>query len=792
MKQPERWPRLAQRLRAFGGGGLALRIVAMSLLLLLALQAAAWFVVRSSIDKNARGALTQELAVGERIWRRLLEQRVQTLTQGATLLAADFGLLSSLIDGDQATVRSALDNAGSRMGAAVTALLDRQLVPTAVGERADPNADAALRQVAQDLARQASVLVAVAGRPYQFVRVPMRGAGAAGSVAMGFALDQALLQDMRSLSGLHVVLAHQSDAGLSVMLSTLEGSIGLSAASRSIDINGEEFLVRRIALTPGMSVLLLHSVDSVMAPYRQLRELLGAIALIGLVLFALGSLATARRVTTPLQRLVGASEHLGRGDYTVALRDTDRADEIGELARAFDHMRHNIATHASEIRTLAFNDRLTGMPNRAHFREAVQHAIDTAGPGAGVAVVMLDLDRFKHVNDVLGYATGDRLLKAVTLRLTQDVVRQGDLVARLGGDEFALLLPATDMANALAVAGRIARSFEQPLTLDDQTVDLSAGVGIAHFPEHASDADTLMSRAEVAMYAAKRRLDVAVVYDPAIDLASAQTLSLLSELRRAVELGELRLFLQPKLRLSDQRLVGAEALVRWQHPTRGLVPPLEFIPFAEQTGFVRKLTLWAFEEAAQMWTKLQAGGPFRIAINLSTRDLMDLELPAKLGAILERHAAPAAGFCLEITESAIMDDPERAALTLDALSQRGFRLSIDDFGTGYSSLAYLKRLPVDELKIDKSFVMSMTHDSDDAQIVRSTIELAHNLQLSVVAEGVENAQVLAQLRALRCDEAQGYHFSRPVALAAFEVWMQRWSDQTLEAADTRIARLMPV
>jgi EAL domain-containing protein (putative c-di-GMP-specific phosphodiesterase class I) len=285
----------------------------------------------------------------------------------------------------------------------------------------------------------------------------------------------------------------------------------------------------------------------------------------------------------------------------------------------------------------------------------------------------------------------------------------------------------------------------------------------------------LLSRAEVAMYAAKRRTQGPLMYDASFDAASTQTLSLLTELRQAVERGELRLYLQPKLSLDSGRVSGAEALVRWAHPQRGLVPPMDFIPFAEQTGFIRVLTMWVFEEAARHWLALQAEGlALTISVNLSTRDLLDPDLPQKFDALLVKHSVPAEAYCLEITESAIMDDPARALATLNRLSGLGFKLSIDDFGTGYSSLAYLKRLPVDELKIDKSFVMSMEKDLDDAKIVRSTIDLAHNLGLRVVAEGVENAKAWDMLRELECDEAQGYHMGKPMPATEFIVWSAAW------------------
>jgi diguanylate cyclase (GGDEF)-like protein len=534
-------------------------------------------------------------------------------------------------------------------------------------------------------------------------------------------------------------------------------------------------------------VLLLRSVSGAVAPFLDMQKWLLAVTLAGVAVFAIGSVVFARRITTPLRALAVASERLGRGDYTQALQASGRRDEIGALATAYDHMRVNIAAHASEIRQLAYWDRLTGLPNRAQFRDAVQAAIAAGVPdGAPLAVLMLDLDRFKHVNDVLGYRFGDALLKAVAERIAGQAVRTGDLVARLSGDEFALLLPGADAERALAVAERIAGVFELPLLLEDQTVDVSAGIGIACWPAHAKDADALLSRAEVAMYAAKRKTAAALVYDPAIDAGSAQTLSLLSELRRALENDELRLFLQPKIALASGALVGAEALVRWQHPTRGMVPPMQFIPFAEQTGFVRLLTLWMFEAAARESAALAALGVQRVAVNLSTRDLLDADLPHKLDAILRRHKVSARAFCLEITESAIMDEPQRAQATLNALSAAGFKLSIDDFGTGYSSLAYLKRLPVDELKIDKSFVMAMETDAEDAKIVRSTIDLAHNLGLSVVAEGVENAAVMAQLRALDCDEAQGYHMSRPLPAAELAAFARRWAARAGEAASVAL------
>ncbi len=779
---------------------LSSRIVGVSLALLLLVQAAGFVATNISVDRNARQALAAELVIGERIWLRLLDQKSTALVQGARVLAADFGFRTAVAPGgDAETLASALENLGERIGAGITAWVD---VGGSVRALHDSDGGLGEPEVIARVARQLATgqgdrkVGEVQGRPVQFVAVPVRAPVLMGWVVMGFPVDQAMVDDMQALSGLQVALVSRPAApGAAPRLMAATAGAGQDAAAllqpgSTARVGAETLLVRRVPLVAaadpaaqaGAEVVLMRSIDEAVGAYGQLRLVLAGITLAGVLVFAFGSVITARKITTPIGSLVRASQHLGRGDYARAIHGTERADEVGDLARAFDQMRGNLAEHQSEIRQLAYWDRLTGLPNRAQFRDAVVAAIAaaqaqaTAGAApAPVAVVMLDLDRFKHVNDVLGYAFGDRLLQAVAQRLAQQAVREGDLVARFSGDEFALLLPGSTAAQALAVAERIAGAFEQPITLEDHTVDLAAGFGVACFPDHAGEVDALLSRAEVAMYSAKSKTASALVYHPGIDAGSAQTLSLLSELRQAVEQQQLRLFLQPKIALASGRMLGAEALVRWQHPQRGLVPPMQFIPFAEQTGFVRQLTLWVFEETARQWPLLRGLGLQRVSVNLSTRDLLDQELLAKLESRLRRHGVPAQAFCLEITESAIMDEPQRALAMLKALSAAGFKLSIDDFGTGYSSLAYLKKLPVDELKIDKSFVMAMADDAQDAKIVRSTIDLAHNLGLSVVAEGVETQAIMDRLRELQCDEAQGYHMSRPVPAAELPAFAARWA-----------------
>ncbi len=771
-----------------------------SLLLLLVVQIAGFAVVQASIERNARAQIARELDTDERVWRRVVQQEADRLRQGSALLAADYGFRAAVSSADMGTIESALENHGARIGAAVTAFLDTALDVRAISSESGGDLTQTLNEVIPALTANptGSQVAVVNGLPHQFVMVPLRAPVVIGWVLMGFPIGQSMADEMRQLLEVDVaVRVSDGGSGYSVPVSTLgrAGVLNLrkeAGALQELETASGTLLVRSSPLTSvGVysEALLLRSVDDVVAPYRQLQWLLAVITAAGLFLVVVGNIAMARRVTTPLRSLLAATRRLSEGDYSVAMDHTQRRDEIGKLARSFDHMRLGIASQQREIRDLAYRDRLTGLPNRERFRaalvEALEHGTDTGvEPNAGavtttnattnattsVAVIMLDLDRFKHVNDVLGYACGDRLLQAVAGLLEPLATMPGDTVARHGGNEFALLLHC-DRDGAMAAARHIALALETPIHFDDQNVDLSASMGIAMWPEHAQDADVLLNRAEIAMYGAKRHTGAALFYDPALDLASAQTLSLLGDLRHALEHDELRVYLQPKVALQAGGGAAAEALLRWQHPQRGLVPPMEFIPFAEQTGFVRLLTLWVFEQVAALLAQPAARAlGLRVSVNLSTRDLLDPELSTRLAVILEKYAVAPESFCLEITESAIMDDPQRAEAMLNRLAKQGFKLSIDDFGTGYSSLAYLKRLPVTELKIDKSFVLGMLADSGDVQIVRSTIDLAHNLGLSVVAEGVEDASLLDRLRAMACDEAQGYHISRPMPAQDYFAW----------------------
>ena len=430
----------------------------------------------------------------------------------------------------------------------------------------------------------------------------------------------------------------------------------------------------------------------------------------------------------------------------------------------------------------ALHDDLTGLPNRSLFYDRLERALLEAKRKSNkVGILLLDLDRFKEVNDSLGHHIGDVLLRQVGPRV-KEVLREVDTFARLGGDEFIVLLPNVGSSeHALEVAERVLAAIEIPFVLDEVsdglTIDVEASIGLALYPDHGADVDTLLQRADVAMYVAKEAHTGSEIYADDRNRNSARRLNLLGELRRAVDRRELELFYQPKVDLGSGAVAGVEALLRWDHPQLGKVAPDEFIIAAEQTGLMRSLTRFTLERALQQWQVWSAQGlEVDIAVNLSRRSLLDPSFVEDVTEILTRCRVPHKHLLLEITESSIMADPVRAAEVCHRLNDLGIGLSLDDFGAGYSSLGYLKRLPVQEIKIDKSFILGMTDDDNDEVIVRSTIDLARNLRLRVVAEGVETREVWNSLQSLGCDLAQGFYLGRPMPGTKFPGWLRSFVD----------------
>ena len=427
-----------------------------------------------------------------------------------------------------------------------------------------------------------------------------------------------------------------------------------------------------------------------------------------------------------------------------------------------------------QLQHLALHDTLTGLPNRTLLNDRIERILfDAKRHQQSFALFLIDLDRFKEINDTLGHHFGDKLLKVVSVRLKESV-RLNDSIARLGGDEFAVLLPHTDYKGAELCANRILYAMSKPFVIDNITTESKASIGISIFPEHAQEADELMKYADIAMYQAKQSQSGFALYDPEQNKHSVRRLRLMSDLRDAVKNQNIHLAYQPVVDTTSQDLAYVEALARWDHPELGGIPPDEFISMAEQMGLINVLTMQILDQSLKdlaRWNK--QGYDFGVSVNLSVYSVQNLSLPDDIQALLQMHGVAAEKVQLEITETALMQDLARAGKVLSALSELGVQLAIDDFGTGFSSLNYLKKLPVDALKIDRSFISDMCTDQTDRAVVKTVIELGHNLDCQVVAEGVEDQSTLDLLDQMSVDKLQGYFISKPIGKYDLEAWLQK-------------------
>ncbi len=781
------------------------KMVVFLVVLLGFIQIGVFSLVNSATTRAARTKIDDELTVGERVFASELNQNADRLAQAATVLASDFAFREAIATGDRATMDSALENHGARVKAAVVLFVNLQGV--VVDDTLRRSAQARRFEFPELIERaknagRATAIELLDEQVLQLVAVPVQAPLTIGWIVIGFPVDQLLAKELRNITGLQVSFVTEDKGRWNIQASTLDQDLSRTLAmrlppyakaltTRILDMP-EQHQLRVVPIGESgdqhFAAVLQRPIKDAMGSFRALSAKLVALGVLGLLLLIGGSILIAIGITRPIDALLQAVRRIRRGDYSIPI-DMHRSDEIGILAQGLDHMRAGIAEREQQILKLAYEDSLTQLPNRSQFGERLQREILlAAAEQRTLSIFVMDLDRFKYVNDTLGHSVGDHVLSEVAARL-RNLMREGDCVARLGGDEFAVLVPTGEQERIVDLARSIITALEQPIDFAGQPLDVGASIGIALYPAHASDPQTLMRNADIAMYVAKRNRTGYTIYDPHYDTSQQEHLSLLGELRRAVEQNELRLYYQPKVTLNSAGIHAAEALIRWVHPVRGLVPPGLFIPFAEHTGYIKVLTRWVLGEAIRqcgVWLRQQMH--IEISVNLSARDLMTRDLPELISGLLTEHQVPAEMICLEITESGFMEDPAHAQRVLDRLSAIGLRLSIDDYGTGYSSLSYIMKLPVNELKIDRAFVSNMSEDADMMTIVRSTIELGHNLGLKVVAEGIEDAKAYALLRGLGCDFAQGYYISPPMPAEALPDWLngsvsiRRPSRALLEAA----------
>src|SRR5450631_166516 len=741
------------------------RIAVTFLLLLTAVLAAALGAVSAANHGNAEREVQRQLAVGASIFSRLLETNRRQLTQAAQAVAADYGFREAVSTRDTDTLVSVLQNSGQRIGAGMVVLtsLDGDVI-AASGLQVKagtqfPGSPVQRNHMADE---GATSLVVDNGRIYQFVTVPVRSPLPVALISMGFELDREAARELANITGLAVTLSVNSGGRWTDLVSTVPaGSTGQS-----------DVVTRRIEMSKlgnaEVVAILSRSLADARAPFERLTNVLFIIAAASLIASALAAFWLARNITRPLQDLTQAVDQMRSGAYGVTL-NVQRRDELGVLAEGLQLMQTAVQSRDQSIRRLAYEDTLTGLMNRTAFGEALGRALTDAG-GAPIAVAVINLDRFRRINEHLGYSVGDAVLIKMAARLAA-VPSVNSAVARFAADQFAAFAQLCDTAGLQAWGTSLVMALSDPVFVEAQPIDINATVGLAL--AGAASADELLRCADLALEHARREKRPLALYDEAFKPAARDQLSLLGELRHAVEHDELRLYFQPKIELSTGRVAGAEVLLRWQHPLRGLLTPADFIPFAEQTGFIRWLTRWTLDHSmaqAAQWQR--AGMALNLAVNISAEDIADSRFDSRVASLLNRHQLPPTLITLELTESGAIEDPARALQMLDAIAALGVSLSIDDFGTGYSSLAHLARMPVHEMKIDRSFIQNLESDPEFATVVRSAIDMGHGLGLRVVAEGIETAAAASRLREFGCDVAQGYFYARPMPLDAFEIWLK--------------------
>ncbi|WP_346832359.1 EAL domain-containing protein [Pseudomonas abietaniphila] len=765
------------------------RIAGVLILLLLIVVGAVFVAVRAATQDAVRKQAQAQLDVGTRVFEGLLEMRGKRLRDAVQLLSTDFGFRDAVASADSATIRSVLLNHGARISANDMFLLgmDGTVLSSTVGQIPE-GSPFPYTQALRDLKahNQSMLIVPLQGKPHLLVESTVLAPLPIAQVVMGFSMDDDLAQELRSLSGLQVSflsVVHRLPGQIistqpQPLYDSLRG-VMLSPANDQMQMTehgDQSFLSKRLSLgntgdSAGDQVvaLLQSPLDQAMQAFAPLDEKLFWITLAALAGSLIGTLLLARSVSLPVRALAMAAERIGEGDYGTPVK-LERSDELGLLAGAINSMQSGIAEREQRLAHNALHDGLTGLPNRALVMERLGSAVTAQRP---VALLYLGIDNFRAINDSIGPEGVEQLLQVIGQQL-QLPMRPGDTVARLSGNEFLLLIHNAEADTAVAVADRLQRLLLKPQRIGDHDIALDASIGIAVYPASGDSPSELLRRAAIARQDAAQLPGRLQVYEDGRDLVHQRQISLIRDLRHAARNGELTLHYQPKLDIRNGRVRQAEALLRWQHPQFGNVSPAEFIVLAERTGSIQILTRWVIEEAMRQLAEwARRGLHVQVSVNISADDLLSEDLAERVSNLLTLYRVSAEQLVFEITESAVMREPEHALRVLNRLRECGISLSVDDFGTGYSSLAHLKRLPVQELKIDQSFVRNLDETSEDAVIVRSTIEMSHNLGLKVVAEGVEYAHSLRLLERWHCDTAQGYLISRPLTALAFEAWIAK-------------------
>ena len=782
------------------------RILVLIIGLVVVTQTVTLAAVLASTAHNVEARAAEQLRSGSSFVQQLIRFRGSQLANGVAVLAADFGFREAVAGGDVPTILSAARNNAQRIGADIVLLLDTHgaLVTSTAAEVSDNHTSlASLLRNAQGRHDQPSFMM-FGERSYQLFLAPVRAPETIAWVAMGFVVDDALAQRIHDLAGAQVVLVSHGPDNATHIASTLPSakesatSMILAAALSPEDsdephvvkLAGTEYLgfsQRLEAHGDPIDVALLKPMSEVLTPYQDVRDALLAIDGIALALAAVVGTLLGRGATRPIGDLMLAAQRIQQGQYETTV-EVSGGDEFRSLAATFNAMQRNIAERESDIKHHLYHDSLTTLPNRARAENQLEQLVSGTKRPASFALILIDLRNVHDINASLGHHVGDDVLREAARRLRQNA-HAADTVARLGETQFLIIALDCRSERAPLYAEQLTGVVRTGFHLSGISLDLHVACGVCVFPDHGDSAATLLRRAQIALEDSTEARTRVAVYRSGSDEDHRRRLTLITDLRTAIDRDGLSLVYQPKVTMATRSVKSLEALVRWTHPQLGPVSPAEFVPLAEATGGSRRLTSWVLKAAiGQMGQWREAGLEVEVAVNLSAPDILDPDLGDEILYLLRSRRVEPTSLLLEITESAVMRDPHLAARNMQLLRVAGVRFAIDDFGTGHSSLSQLNMLPVDELKIDRSFISHARLGSDAATIVTSTIELGHRMSLDVVAEGVEEPEAWNLLRQLGCDFAQGYLISRPLAPKDVPAFVVQ-ANQLLPASDSTVLQI---
>jgi diguanylate cyclase (GGDEF)-like protein len=760
--------------------------------------------VLASTRGNVEARAAEQLTAGTSYALQLVKFRASQLANGVAVLAADFGFREAVSSHDAPTILSAASNQSRRIDADLLFLVNTDGELIAATEPMDKGFDGSTDSLVDRalMSPDQPHFALLSGRLYQFFAAPVRAPETIAWVVMGFVVDDALARKIGDLVGVDVSfmamdgavarnVASTLDAGKRDLMPALSERGDADSTPGKLTLGSEEYLVHVVDLEPGnhaVRLLLQKPNQEVLAPYLAVRNAMLLVSGTALLLAMMVAVVLGRSATRPIDRLVAAARRIEGGEYKEPIAETG-SEEFRRLAGTLNAMQGRVAEREARIKHQAYHDELTGLPNRALAEFELARMLREAEGESRVTAMVIHLGNLRELNASLGHRIGDEVLLATARRLAI-ACQPGERVARLGASRYVMLLTRPHAPEEAArIAATIVDMVRERLTLGSVDVELQVTAGLCTSPGQGSVADEMIRRAEIALHDAEESSERVGRFRIGSDEEHRRRLEIMTDLRRAVENNELQLAYQPKVAIATRRVTGVEALVRWTHPKLGPVPPAEFVPLAEQTGGSRQLTDWVLRAAIRQMADWRRGGlTLDVAVNLSAGDIADAALGDAILRLLAEYRVASTSLVLEITESAMMRDPITAARNMELLRVAGVRFAIDDFGTGYSSLSQLRKLPVDELKIDRSFVSRAHLDADDASIVSSTIELGHNLGLKVVAEGVEVADTLLMLRSLGCDYAQGYLISKPVAADAVAAYV-REANQLLEDSDSTLVQV---